>query len=73
MQTTFFKQLFSGIFLLFWGIAALFLAAGIAAFAGYDLGVGNGHLLFWFTAGVIALIFAVNYFHPEQRAARGEK
>ena len=73
MQTTFFKQLFSGIFLLFWGIAALFRAAGLASFAGYDVGVGDGTLLFGFTAGVIVLIFAVNYVHPEQRAARGVK
>lgn len=70
MKTTFFSQLFSGIFLVFWAIAALFLAASIAAFAGYDFGVGDGKLLFWFTAGTVALIFVVNYLHPEQRAAR---
>lgn len=73
MQQTFFSQLFSGIFLIFWALAALFLALGLAAFAGYDVGVGDGTLLFGFTAGVIVLIFAVNYFHPEQRAARGDK
>lgn len=73
MKPTFFSQLFSGIFLIFWAIATLFLALGIASFAGYDVGVGDGSLLFWFTAGVIALIFAVNYFNTEQRAARGDK
>lgn len=71
---TYAHQLFSGFFGLFWAIAGLFLTLGLLSYVGhYDLGVGDGQLLFWFTALIIAAILLIVWFHPEQRAKRGEK
>lgn len=74
-KQTFFGQLFSGIFLIFWALAVAALIAAIYSMYGndgngHDIGLGDGSLLFWFAVAVIVIIFLTNLFNKEARANR---